>query len=177
MKYLFLSWLAVFVGSWIVYVEYSSYTELCRGHECRNSIVSIWFVSAEGCSLLTACPFSPKCDKYRRGLIDGSACSSLCEKGSVYLGKCVTAKASSQVRSRLHTPPPSCSSHLLLCISGVCWRLGGPGGGDQVPDGGGPSVRSGKSGGTQKEGGGLHQALQRDFSGAVQRDDPGPPAG
>lgn len=40
MKYLFFSWLAVFVGSWIVYVEYSSYTELCRGHDCKNSIVS-----------------------------------------------------------------------------------------------------------------------------------------
>lgn len=42
MKYLFFSWLAVFVGSWIVYVEYSSYTELCRGHDCKNSIVSVW---------------------------------------------------------------------------------------------------------------------------------------
>lgn len=45
MKYLFFSWLAVFVGSWIVYVEYSSYTELCRGHECKNSIVSVYLVS------------------------------------------------------------------------------------------------------------------------------------
>lgn len=43
MKYLFFSWLAVFVGSWIVYVEYSSYTELCRGHECKTSIVSVLF--------------------------------------------------------------------------------------------------------------------------------------
>lgn len=43
MKYLFFSWLAVFVGSWVVYVEYSSYTELCRGHECKNSIVSFKF--------------------------------------------------------------------------------------------------------------------------------------
>lgn len=43
MKYLFFSWLAVFVGSWIVYVEYSAYTELCRGHECKRSIVSILF--------------------------------------------------------------------------------------------------------------------------------------
>lgn len=43
MKYLFFSWLAVFVGSWVVYVEYSSYTELCRGHECKNSIVSFQF--------------------------------------------------------------------------------------------------------------------------------------
>lgn len=41
MKYLFFSWLAVFVGSWIVYVEYSAYTELCRGHECKRSIVSV----------------------------------------------------------------------------------------------------------------------------------------
>lgn len=41
MKYLFFSWLAVFVGSWVVYVQYSSYTELCRGHECKNSIVSV----------------------------------------------------------------------------------------------------------------------------------------
>lgn len=40
MKYLFFSWLAVFVGSWVVYVEYSSYTELCRGRECKNAIVS-----------------------------------------------------------------------------------------------------------------------------------------
>lgn len=44
MKYLFFSWLAVFVGSWIVYVEYSAYTELCRGHDCKNSIVSILLV-------------------------------------------------------------------------------------------------------------------------------------
>uniref|UniRef100_A0A672I4H5 Divergent protein kinase domain 1A-like n=1 Tax=Salarias fasciatus TaxID=181472 RepID=A0A672I4H5_SALFA len=43
MKYLFFSWLAVFVGSWIVYVEYSSYTELCRGHDCKDSITrSTW---------------------------------------------------------------------------------------------------------------------------------------
>ncbi|KAM7012116.1 divergent protein kinase domain 1A isoform 2-T2 [Tautogolabrus adspersus] len=77
MKYLFFSWLAVFVGSWIVYVEYSSYTELCRGHDCKNSI----------------------CDKYKKGVIDGSACSSLCEKDTLYLGKCYTAKANSQVYS------------------------------------------------------------------------------
>uniref|UniRef100_A0A667XI53 Divergent protein kinase domain 1A n=1 Tax=Myripristis murdjan TaxID=586833 RepID=A0A667XI53_9TELE len=76
MKYLFFSWLAVFVGSWIVYVEYSSYTELCRGHDCKNSI----------------------CDKYRKGVIDGSACSSLCEKGTLYLGKCFSSKPNSQAK-------------------------------------------------------------------------------
>lgn len=42
MRYLFFSWLTVFVGSWIVYVKYSSYTELCRGHDCKNSIVSLF---------------------------------------------------------------------------------------------------------------------------------------
>lgn len=40
MKYLFLTWLTVLVGSWVLYVQYSAYTELCRGHECRNAIVS-----------------------------------------------------------------------------------------------------------------------------------------
>ncbi|KAL1022648.1 hypothetical protein UPYG_G00030490 [Umbra pygmaea] len=77
MKYLFLSWLAVFVGSWVVYVEYSSYSELCRGHECKNAI----------------------CDKYRTGVIDGSACSSLCDKDTLYLGKCLSAKPNIQVYS------------------------------------------------------------------------------
>lgn len=39
-KYLFLTWLTVLVGSWVLYVQYSAYTELCRGHECKNAIVS-----------------------------------------------------------------------------------------------------------------------------------------
>nr|XP_021327443.1 protein FAM69A-like isoform X1 [Danio rerio] len=77
MKFLFFSWLAVFVGSWVVYVEYSSYTELCRGHECKNTI----------------------CDKFQKGVIDGSACNSLCEKDTLYLGKCLSAKPSNQVYS------------------------------------------------------------------------------
>ncbi|KAM6962925.1 divergent protein kinase domain 1A [Aplochiton taeniatus] len=77
MKLLFFSWLAVFVGSWIVYVEYSSYTELCRGHECKNAI----------------------CEKYKKGVIEGSACSSLCEKDTLYLGKCLSAKSNNQVYS------------------------------------------------------------------------------
>ncbi|XP_036412422.1 divergent protein kinase domain 1A isoform X2 [Colossoma macropomum] len=74
-KYLFLTWLTVFVGSWVIYVQYSSYTELCRGRECQNNI----------------------CDKYRKGVIDGSACSSLCEKGSLYFGRCLSSKPNNQV--------------------------------------------------------------------------------
>lgn len=40
-KYVFLVWLGVFVGSWLVYVRYSSYAELCRGHVCQAVIVSV----------------------------------------------------------------------------------------------------------------------------------------
>nr|XP_020662793.1 ecotropic viral integration site 5 protein homolog isoform X4 [Pogona vitticeps] len=40
MKYLFFSWLGVFIGSWVIYVQYSSYTELCRGHDCKKTIVA-----------------------------------------------------------------------------------------------------------------------------------------
>lgn len=40
-KYLFLTWLTVLVGSWVLYVQYSAYSELCRGHECKNAIVSL----------------------------------------------------------------------------------------------------------------------------------------
>uniref|UniRef100_A0A1A8N7S8 Family with sequence similarity 69, member A n=1 Tax=Nothobranchius pienaari TaxID=704102 RepID=A0A1A8N7S8_9TELE len=74
-KYLFLTWLTVLVGSWVLYVQYSAYTELCRGHECKSAI----------------------CDKYRRGIIDGSACSSLCDKETLYLGRCLSTLANNQV--------------------------------------------------------------------------------
>lgn len=40
-KYVFLVWLGIFVGSWMVYVHYSSYAELCRGRVCQVVIVSV----------------------------------------------------------------------------------------------------------------------------------------
>lgn len=40
MKYLLVVWLGIFVGSWVAYMHYSSYSELCRGHVCRMIIVS-----------------------------------------------------------------------------------------------------------------------------------------
>lgn len=40
-KYVFLVWLGVFAGSWLAYVNYSSYAELCRGHVCQVVIVSV----------------------------------------------------------------------------------------------------------------------------------------
>ncbi|KAF6730727.1 Protein FAM69A [Oryzias melastigma] len=74
-KYLFLTWLTVLVSSWVIYVQYSAYTELCRGHECKNAI----------------------CEKYRRGVIDGSACSSLCDKETLYFGRCLSSLPNNQV--------------------------------------------------------------------------------
>lgn len=74
-KYLFLTWLTVLVGSWVLYVQYSAYTELCRGHECKNAI----------------------CDKYRKGIIDGSACSSLCDKDTLYMSRCLSTLPNNQV--------------------------------------------------------------------------------
>lgn len=53
MKYLFFSWLGVFIGSWIIYVQYSSYTELCRGHDCKKIIVSIFLKKSGSLVFLT----------------------------------------------------------------------------------------------------------------------------
>ncbi|XP_042101367.1 divergent protein kinase domain 1B isoform X1 [Ovis aries] len=41
-KYVFLVWLGVLAGSWLAYVHYSSYAELCRGHVCRVVIGPPW---------------------------------------------------------------------------------------------------------------------------------------
>lgn len=47
--------------------------------------------------------FSPQCDKYRKGIIDGSACSSLCDKGTLYMSRCLSTLPNNQVGQR---PPP-----------------------------------------------------------------------
>ncbi|KAB0392265.1 hypothetical protein E2I00_006833, partial [Balaenoptera physalus] len=52
-KYVFLVWLGVFAGSWLAYVHYSSYAELCRGHICQVVIVSV--TSGQACGLLGQC--------------------------------------------------------------------------------------------------------------------------
>lgn len=49
-KYVFLVWLGIFAGSWLAYVHYSSYAELCRGHICQVVIVSV--TSGQACGLL-----------------------------------------------------------------------------------------------------------------------------
>ncbi len=40
-KYLLLAWLGILIASWVIYMQYASYSELCRGHVCHMVIVSI----------------------------------------------------------------------------------------------------------------------------------------
>lgn len=39
-KYLLLAWLGILITSWVLYMQYASYSELCRGHVCQMVIVS-----------------------------------------------------------------------------------------------------------------------------------------
>lgn len=50
-------------------------------------------------SLLCAFFFS-KCDKYRKGIIDGSACSSLCDKETLYMSRCLSTLPNNQVGNK-----------------------------------------------------------------------------
>uniref|UniRef100_H3BHS2 Divergent protein kinase domain 1B n=2 Tax=Latimeria chalumnae TaxID=7897 RepID=H3BHS2_LATCH len=74
-KYLFLVWLGIFVGSWVVYMHYSSYSELCRGHVCQMII----------------------CDRYKKGIISGSACQDLCEESTLVFQHCLSSSPTHQV--------------------------------------------------------------------------------
>ncbi|XP_053743966.1 divergent protein kinase domain 1B [Synchiropus splendidus] len=78
-KYLLLAWLGILIGGWLVYMQYSSYSELCRGHVCQMVI----------------------CDHYRRGLISGSSCKALCDHKSLTLHRCMSTSAIHQVYSGL----------------------------------------------------------------------------
>ncbi|XP_036162941.1 divergent protein kinase domain 1B isoform X3 [Myotis myotis] len=73
-KYVFLVWLGVFAGSWLAYVNYSSYTELCRGHVCQAVI----------------------CDQYHKGIISGSLCQDLCQLHKVEWRTCLSSVPSQQ---------------------------------------------------------------------------------
>ncbi|KAL7853379.1 hypothetical protein AOLI_G00202230 [Acnodon oligacanthus] len=76
-KYLVVAWLGVLVASWVIYVQYSSYSELCRGHVCTMLI----------------------CEHYRRGIISGSVCKSLCEEKTLTLQRCLSTSPAHQVYS------------------------------------------------------------------------------
>ncbi|XP_059906468.1 divergent protein kinase domain 1B [Gadus macrocephalus] len=74
-KYLLLAWLCILGASWVVYMQYASYTELCRGHVCHVVI----------------------CDHYRRGIISGSACKALCDQRTLTLQRCLSTSPAYQV--------------------------------------------------------------------------------
>ncbi|XP_021117391.1 protein FAM69B isoform X2 [Heterocephalus glaber] len=78
-RFVVLVWLSVFAGSWLVYVHYSSYSELCRGHVCQVVI----------------------CDQYRKGIISGSICRDLCELHTVEWRTCLSPAPGQQVYSGL----------------------------------------------------------------------------
>nr|XP_045017032.1 divergent protein kinase domain 1B isoform X4 [Jaculus jaculus] len=78
-KYALLVWLGIFAGSWMVYVRYSTYSELCRGHVCQMVI----------------------CDQYRKGIISGSVCQDLCELHKVEWRTCLSSAPGQQVYSGL----------------------------------------------------------------------------
>ncbi|XP_068270072.1 divergent protein kinase domain 1B [Nyctibius grandis] len=78
-KYLLVVWLGIFVGSWVAYMHYSSYSELCRGHVCRMII----------------------CDQYKKGIISGSTCKDLCEERSLLFQRCLSSSPTQQVYSGL----------------------------------------------------------------------------
>lgn len=119
MKYLFFSWLAVFVGSWIVYVEYSSYTELCRGHECKNSIVSVYIrpcLTPQPCCRSPVIPsLSPSVTNTGEGSSTArpaAACvrRETCTWGSASLPNPKARSGAASTRSSRS----SCVSHLVL---------------------------------------------------------------
>ncbi|XP_061436114.1 divergent protein kinase domain 1B-like isoform X2 [Lethenteron reissneri] len=74
-RHLFLVWLGVLVGSWVLYMQYSSYTELCRGAVCKIMV----------------------CDQYKKGIIAGSACSALCEEKTLQFQRCLSTHPTRQV--------------------------------------------------------------------------------
>ncbi|XP_053775135.1 divergent protein kinase domain 1B [Desmodus rotundus] len=78
-KYVFLVWLGIFAGSWLVYVSYSSYVELCRGHICQVVI----------------------CDQYRKGIISGPLCRDLCTLRVLEWRTCLSTVPGQQVYSGL----------------------------------------------------------------------------
>ena len=55
-KYLLLAWLGILIASWVIYMQYASYSELCRGHVCHVVIVSmsLWTLLTGRCHNFTS---------------------------------------------------------------------------------------------------------------------------
>ncbi|CAG5867632.1 unnamed protein product [Menidia menidia] len=84
-KYLLLAWLGILIVSWIVYMQYASYAELCRGHVCLMVILTCVFFSFI------------QCDHYKRGIISGSSCKALCDQKTLTLHHCMSTSPTNQV--------------------------------------------------------------------------------
>ncbi|XP_077391118.1 divergent protein kinase domain 1A-like isoform X2 [Festucalex cinctus] len=78
-------------------------TPMHRGHGERTTkktpktLSRFCFVRRPSCLMLLL--LCLKCAKYRNGLVDGSACSSLCDKNTLELNKCLSTHANKQVYS------------------------------------------------------------------------------
>ncbi|KAF3849332.1 hypothetical protein F7725_015829 [Dissostichus mawsoni] len=83
-KYLLLAWLGILITSWVIYMQYASYSELCRGHVCHMVI----------------------CDHYRRGIISGSSCKALCDQRTLTMQRCMSTSSTHQVYSGLWKDRP-----------------------------------------------------------------------
>ncbi|KAK1333985.1 hypothetical protein QTO34_004983 [Cnephaeus nilssonii] len=121
-KYVFLVWLGVFAGSWLAYVNYASYTELCRGHVCQAVI----------------------CDQYHKGIISGSLCQDLCQLHQVEWRTCRSSVPGQQRERDLYmgTPVPR---------PGVQRALAGQGGDHQVWHRGEPERKAGPDAAPRRE--------------------------
>ncbi|XP_008401639.1 divergent protein kinase domain 1B isoform X2 [Poecilia reticulata] len=106
-KYLLLAWLGILIISWIVYMQYASYAELCRGHVCQIVI----------------------CDHYRRGIISGSSCKALCDQKTLTLHRCMSTSSTHQVYVGLWKDRPvvmKCGIEDPVNIDGVPETLSRP---------------------------------------------------
>ncbi|XP_077986434.1 divergent protein kinase domain 1A-like isoform X2 [Glandiceps talaboti] len=93
-KHILLIWSFIFVCSWIGYLKYSSYIDLCREYTVTTVI----------------------CDRYRKGVITGSLCEELCETHTIVFGRCLSHFPSQQVYSGYIKPtgPKQKIKHVII---------------------------------------------------------------
>lgn len=89
-KYLLLAWLGILIASWVIYMQYASYSELCRGHVCHMVIVSISRNAMTANFITSSVCWWPGC--YRK-------------PGVRNLGCCITMPSNSAVQPAAIMPP------------------------------------------------------------------------
>ncbi|XP_070532571.1 divergent protein kinase domain 1A-like isoform X2 [Ptychodera flava] len=93
-KHILVIWSFIFVCSWMGYLKYSNYVDLCREHAMTTVI----------------------CDRYRKGVITGSLCEELCETKIIIFSKCLSHLPSQQVYSGYikATEPKKNPKHIII---------------------------------------------------------------